>query len=128
MSEFKREPRYLVMKFKDIDAYLSPGETETLLALSKKIHCGRHNDGKVPFCSAVVEQDWPEFEPTWAAIEARMAGKPSPLATLQSLARQLGEALEFISGNHHWDRGPHNVSTAITALAAFDKAKKEGLL
>ena len=30
------------------------------------------DDGKPPFNAVVVEQDWPEFEMVWDAIEARM--------------------------------------------------------
>jgi hypothetical protein len=82
MTSFKREHRYLVLKWRDVELYLAPEETETLLALSSKIHRVRQTEGKAPFNAVVVEQDWPEYEPTWAAIEARMAGKPSPLATL----------------------------------------------
>jgi len=93
MTEFKRELRYIVMKWKDVDVYLSPEESETLLALSSKICKGRQTDGKIPFNAVVVEQDWPEFEPTWAAIEARMSGNPSQLNILKALAIQLGEAL-----------------------------------
>lgn len=85
MTDFKRELRYMVMKWKDVDVYLSPEESETLLALSSKICKSRQTDGKIPFNAVVVEQDWPEFEPTWAAIEARMTGKPSPIAALERL-------------------------------------------
>jgi hypothetical protein len=34
----------------------------------------------------VVEADWPEYEPTWKAIEARMMGSPKESA-LQTAAR-----------------------------------------
>jgi len=86
MTDFKREARYLVLKWKDAEMYLSSEETETLLALSSKLNRCRDADGRVPFNSVVVEQDWPEFEPTWAAIEARMSGMPSPLDILRALA------------------------------------------
>lgn len=80
MSEFKREPRYVVFKLKDIEKYLTEGEKDSLMCIGDEIAYGRANDGKQPFNAVVVEQDWPEFEPTWAAIEARMTanavGKP----------------------------------------------------
>lgn len=72
MSEFKREPRYLVLKIKDALAYLSSGELDQLNKIGEKIAAGRAAGGKAPFGAVVVEQDWPEFEPTWAAIETRM--------------------------------------------------------
>ena len=72
MSEFKREPRYVVFKIKDILAYLSQSQMDDIEMAGRFIAKGRKNDEKPPFNAVVVEQDWPEFEPTWAAIEARM--------------------------------------------------------
>lgn len=72
MSEFKREPRYLVFKIKDALAHLSSGELDQLNKIGEKIAAGRADEGEAPFNAVVVEQDWPEFEPTWAAIKARM--------------------------------------------------------
>ena len=72
MSEFKREPRYVVFKLKDIEKYLTQGEKDSLMCIGDEIACGRADDGKPPFNSVVVEQDWPEFEMVWDAIEARM--------------------------------------------------------
>lgn len=72
MSEFKREHRYLILKAKDALAYLSSEELNQLDKIGEKVAACRAAEGKSPFCAVVVEQDWPEFEPTWAAIEARM--------------------------------------------------------
>jgi len=72
MSEFEREFRYLVMKFKDVNKYLVDTEKEVLLALTKKIANGRSDDMKMPLDCVVVESDWPEYEPTWKAIENRI--------------------------------------------------------
>jgi len=72
VSEFKREPRYVVFKIKDILAYLSQSQMDDIEMAGRFIAKGRKNDEKPPFNAVVVEQDWPEFEPTWAAIEARM--------------------------------------------------------
>ena len=73
MSEqFKREPRYVVFKIKDIHAYLSAAQIDALQTVGETIAAGRAIEGKPPFNAVVVEQDWPEFEPTWEAIEARM--------------------------------------------------------
>lgn len=73
MSEqFKREWRYVVFKIKDIHAYLSDAQIEAIKTAGETIAAGRSIAGKLPFNAVVVEQDWPEFEPTWNAIEARM--------------------------------------------------------
>lgn len=72
MSEFKREPRYVVFKIKDIEKYLTETGQESVMVMGRAIARGRDKDGKPPFNAVVVEQDWPEFEPTWAAIEARV--------------------------------------------------------
>lgn len=74
MSEFRREPRYVVFKIKDIQAYLNIAQIDALQTAGETIAAGRALEGKPPFNAVVVEQDWPEFEPTWAAIEARMTG------------------------------------------------------
>jgi hypothetical protein len=73
VNEFVREPRYIVFKLKDIEKYLSSCDLSILMNMGREIHAGRLADGKAPFNAVVVEQDWPEFEPTWAAIEARMS-------------------------------------------------------
>ena len=69
--DFKREPRYVVFKIKDIHAYLSAAQIDALQTAGETIAVGRALEGKLPFNTVVVEEDWPEFEPTWAAIEAR---------------------------------------------------------
>lgn len=71
-EQFKREPRYVVFKIKDIHAYLSAAQIDALQTARETIAAGRAIEGKPPFNAVVVEQDWPEFEPTWEAIEARM--------------------------------------------------------
>lgn len=73
-QEFVREPRYYVLKLKDINRYLDKAEYDFLMSIGNLIANGRAADGKPPFNAAVVEQDWPEFEPVWAMIEARMKG------------------------------------------------------
>jgi hypothetical protein len=71
-EQFKREPRYVVLKIKDILAYLTPAQIRQLDKIGETITANRAFHGKPPFNAVVVEQDWPEFDPTWAAIEARM--------------------------------------------------------
>lgn len=63
MTEFTREDRYIVIKLKD----LSHGQFDALE------RCFRSRAITPVGGPLVVEQDWPEFEPTWKAIEERMA-------------------------------------------------------
>lgn len=70
----KREKRYLVLKFKDVCNYLNDSELKALSDLATKITLCRHGDNRAPLDCVIVESDWPEFEPTWAAIERRVDG------------------------------------------------------
>jgi hypothetical protein len=70
VRKFKKEDRYLVLKRKDIAHSLSELEQHLLMCISAKIHKDH------PRHCVVVEHDWPEYEPTWKAIENRMNGKP----------------------------------------------------
>lgn len=56
-----------------MNKYLADTEKEVLLSLAKKVAKGRADDIKIPLECVVVEQDWPEYEPTWMAIEERMS-------------------------------------------------------
>lgn len=77
--EFKRENRYLVLKRSDIDRALTIPDQTVLFRLAELIHTNRKVYGKRPFACAVVESDWPEYEPTWGAIQRRMEGRPTLL-------------------------------------------------
>lgn len=72
LPDFEREFRYFVLKFKDINKYLNTEDKEALLTIARKVDRGRCDDDKMPLNCVVVESDWPEYEPTWAAIEKRM--------------------------------------------------------
>lgn len=98
MSEFKREDRYLVLKMSDIKNYLTKQDQDALSRIDCKIGKCREADGKPSLECAVVEQDWPEYEPTWQAIEARMTGKPTAEAQLKT---ELGRAYRCIQGMHN---------------------------
>lgn len=112
MSQFKREPRYIVFKIKDLDNYGDCVTREALRCIGEQIADGRRRDGKPPFNALVVEQDWPEFEPTWAAIEARCNGErpgprgleqgPDAESYLLDLHRQLREARAAIPKPCTW--------------------------
>lgn len=74
---FNREQRYLVLKASDVIATgLSTTELDQLEAICKKVDDYRRNSGKSDLETVVVEKDWPEYEPTWTAIELRVIGTP----------------------------------------------------
>lgn len=74
MVEFKREERYIVLKISDIISIPYFGEKFLNRArdLMETIAWFREKSGKKPLHCVVVESDWPEYEPTWKAIEERM--------------------------------------------------------
>jgi hypothetical protein len=82
-TPFTRERRYLVVKLKDAAAYLSPDERDQLERLAAKCGLARIDAGKPPLECVVVESDWPEYEPTWRAIQQRMT-PPQPSAWQES--------------------------------------------
>lgn len=113
-GEFEREERYIVVKRKNLDALDERLLRELLGELS------------IPIVDcAVVEADWPEYEPVWQMIEDRVSGKPSLLSRLAALEaeRAAGEARvvdeiaammsEFVD---NWP--PHKkVSTSLALIA-----------
>lgn len=102
MTEFKREPRYIVFKITDVQRYCSEFNSNAIMRVGSIIAEGRALDGKPPFNAVVVEQDWPEFEPVWAMIEARMTGTQTEVERqlAESQAREVGlrEVLEAVQG------------------------------
>ena len=74
-KEFRREARYVVVKIKDIDAAgCTDAERDAFNVLCDKVSRYRISSAKGLLECVVVEKDWPEFEPTWKAIEERMKG------------------------------------------------------
>lgn len=69
-----REERYVVLKKADVDVALTQPEQAALHRIRAKVLAHRQKQGKAPLQCVVVEQDWPEYEPTWNAIAARVAG------------------------------------------------------
>ncbi|WP_286775802.1 hypothetical protein ACUDA6_18595 [Pseudomonas ceruminis] len=62
-QKFEREERYIVFKVKDLSEH-KLGWVRDVIRLNN-----------IPTVDAVVvEADWPEYEPTWAAIERRVTG------------------------------------------------------
>jgi hypothetical protein len=72
---FQRERRYIVLKNKDVEKYLSGTDMLDLNRVCSKIAVGRFRDGRPEMQCVVVESDWPEYEPTWEAIKQRMESK-----------------------------------------------------
>lgn len=70
----ERENRYIVIKESDAEGYLSPLKYQMLYTILESVAIGRATQGKIPFESVVVESDWPEYEPVWNMIAARVDG------------------------------------------------------
>lgn len=68
----QRENRYVVLKNKDIENYLTDAEHNQLDDLCRKINRSRLLDEKEIVQCVVVEHDWPEYKTTWSAIESRV--------------------------------------------------------
>lgn len=68
----ERENRYIVVKIKDAKAALSEDDYNHLRMLGTFVADWRAEQNKPALECVVVESDWPEYEPTWAAIAARM--------------------------------------------------------
>ena len=80
-KEFMREERYIVFKMSDVERYLTDKDRANITMMKMEIDAGRDCANKPPFKGLIVEADWPEYEPTWKAIEARVTGaQPAPNA------------------------------------------------
>ena len=74
-TPFMREDRYIVIKRSDLDRL--PGLQRHLFSQeSRRAHEQMFAAGAPARQLLVIESDWPEYEPAWAAIEARVTGKP----------------------------------------------------
>ena len=75
-NQFIREDRYIVFKVSDLGNSFKGDE---IRQLAREYAEHRRLNGKPPLDCIVVESDWPEYEPTWRAIEARVTGaQPAP--------------------------------------------------
>lgn len=72
---FERENRYSVIKWEDAEKYLDPETLYEFGLIGGAVAAGRLAGGKQPVECVVVESDWPEYEPTWEAIQARVEGQ-----------------------------------------------------
>lgn len=74
----KLEERYLVLKLKDVGR-LPKRQRETLYRICTAVRAMRIERGAHPDNACiVVEKDWPEYEPTLAAILARADREVAP--------------------------------------------------
>ena len=73
-NEFTREARYAVLKSADVMKCLTVSELIELRRIQARVAEHRTAIGKPRLECVVVEKDWPEYEPTWKAIEVRMTG------------------------------------------------------
>lgn len=78
VNTFEREQRYLVFKRADLQKHLGPSDMDSLQKIVLAVEDGRKLEGKDPLECVVIESDWPEYEPTWRAIEQRVNGNPAP--------------------------------------------------
>ncbi len=103
---FVREPRYVVIKLKDIAAYLDDTDCDAIQRIGEDIATARRHDGKPPFNAVVVEQDWPEFDLVWLMIEKRMTGAISPIPERRFYGSEIREMLRSMqSGELTVSRG-----------------------
>jgi|GEM_PF-5528652 len=73
-QEFQREDRYIVIKRKDLEKVPAAYRKDLLDPLPwLQVHLPRRE-------FLVIESDWPEYEPVWAMVQARMTRAPVPLA------------------------------------------------
>jgi hypothetical protein len=102
--EFEREDRYVVIKRSDLETIPNrPVVHEFLAALAEvSAHSCRIPQRRF----LVIESDWPEYEPTWAAIERRMTG-----AALAEPVPPAGGALEVFN--------MRNVMTCCESASTF---------
>lgn len=68
----EREERYVVLKIKDIEHFLSTSQKDDLHDIRGTIDAYRRMTKKGELKTVVVESDWPEYERVWKMIEARV--------------------------------------------------------
>ncbi|WP_353192147.1 hypothetical protein [Pandoraea pnomenusa] len=84
---FEREERYIVIKRKNLSSTKEQILRDVL-----------HDNAISTVACVVVESDWPEYEPTWAAIEARVTGRTA-LSADGGLGRTIIDAYALPGGN-----------------------------
>lgn len=90
----KREQRYIVLKLSDFpNASITEEEKEIFNTVCDKLTASRAKTGKPPLLCVVVEHDWPEYAPTWQAIEARVDSAEESMLVPKSLIKQCDDMM-----------------------------------
>lgn len=71
---FSPELRYMVFKISDLHG-LDTQDNIMLCHLANKVARLRQEAAKKPLQALVIEKDWPEYQPTWAALAKRCLGE-----------------------------------------------------
>ena len=58
-TEFKKEDRYIVFNWADVEEFFTPDEQRQLARLAEVQRAGREEAGKPPMDCGVVEPHWP---------------------------------------------------------------------
>lgn len=85
-GEFQREDRYIVIKRKDLE------KAPTLMAYALQVALDGLREHLPERQCLVIEGDWPEFEPTWAAIKARVEGRAAQAVVQDEVDRFFEQA------------------------------------
>ena len=103
-NEFMREDRYIVFKVSDVERYLTDKDRANITMMKMEIDAGRDCANKPTFKGLIVEADWPEYEPTWKAIEARVTGaQPAP---------SINEGVRKVTLGFRWEsEAQHHIPT-----------------
>ena len=78
-EEFRRDDRYIVLKRTDLERHATPAQLRELERTCGMVRAGRATEGKRLKSYVVVADNWPEYEETWAKIQARVTGIPQPI-------------------------------------------------
>ena len=96
-KEFMREERYIVFKMSDLGNSLKGDE---IRRLAREYAEQRRLKGKKPLECVVIEKDWPEHEPTWKAIEARVTGAQlAPSVPREAIEKMLTQLMDIAVSN-----------------------------
>lgn len=122
-TEFKREDRYIVFKLSDVERFLTDADRAHLAMMKNEIDAGRDCANKPPFKGLIVESDWPEYEPTWKAIEARVTGaQPAPNLPVDLITDYLMSISAHVA--HQDDpKAQAEIGELLRMLAAAPEAK-----
>lgn len=112
MSQFQRETRYAVFKLK----YLTEEQKQRLYDFSMEL--GPYNSVKE---CVVVESDWPNYEDTWAAIQAVHNGCYVPAAQLPDGMTLLGRRITELSAELHLANNGYPLIAHLVRQIAFSQ-------